>query len=180
MQQKNTGFTLIELLVVVLIIGILAAVALPQYQRVVLKSRVASITPLLDSIYKAQQTYFLANGNYADTFDKLDIALAATTSFSNRFCDDVLVDNMANGKGQSVAVGDWKICMGINKNSTQNIEIAASPRNYSQAAIVIAVLSGNKNIYCARLLDSPQQPYCSLLGYTIQKGANGYYSYFQQ
>ena len=49
----SAGFTLIELLVVVLIIGILAAVAVPQYQLAVDKSKFASNMPLLDSLESA-------------------------------------------------------------------------------------------------------------------------------
>ena len=67
------GFTLIELLVVVLIISILAAVAVPQYQKVVIKSRYATLKNLTKSLAQAQEVYYLSNGYYADDFDDLDV-----------------------------------------------------------------------------------------------------------
>ena len=71
------AFTLIELLVVVLIIGILAAVALPQYQVAVMKSRVATLRPLLTAVVNAQKAYYLANGTYATEFDELSVDFPA-------------------------------------------------------------------------------------------------------
>ncbi|WP_458402000.1 type IV pilin protein [Candidatus Avelusimicrobium sp.] len=67
------GFTLIELLVVVLIIGILSAVALPQYRAAVLKSRTTQGMITLNAIDKAQQEYKLANGDYTTDLDNLSV-----------------------------------------------------------------------------------------------------------
>ena len=64
---------LIELLVVVLIIGILVAVAVPQYQKAVQKSRYATVKNVVKSIADAQEVYYLANGAYANSFEDLDV-----------------------------------------------------------------------------------------------------------
>ena len=59
---SKAGFTLIELLVVVLIIGILAAVAVPQYQKAVEKSRATEAVTILSSLEKAVSVWVLENG----------------------------------------------------------------------------------------------------------------------
>ncbi len=71
-MNKNQGFTLIELLVVVLIIGILSAVALPQYEKAVEKSRASEAMTLVAAIGRAEQLYYMANGEYAGDIGKLD------------------------------------------------------------------------------------------------------------
>jgi prepilin-type N-terminal cleavage/methylation domain-containing protein len=76
------GFTLIELLVAVLIIGILAAIAIPQYQTAVEKARVSNMLTLLRSIDSAQKIYFYATGKYSVNINDLDINLPAGGTIS--------------------------------------------------------------------------------------------------
>ena len=78
--KKNAAFTLIELLVVVLIVGILAAMALPEYKMAVAKARVTELLPLLDSIRKSQEVYYMANGRYRSKWEDLGLEIGGISS----------------------------------------------------------------------------------------------------
>ena len=81
-MKSNKAFTLIELLVVVLIIGILAAIAVPQYQKAVSKARVTEAIIALRAITNAQEIYYLTNGKYTEEISDLDIKLDNNEKFT--------------------------------------------------------------------------------------------------
>lgn len=74
-KGRLEGFTLMELLVVVLVIGVLAAVAVPQYQRSVDKSRYSTLMPVAASVRNAQETFYMASAAYSPDLSGLDVSL---------------------------------------------------------------------------------------------------------
>lgn len=122
---RKSGFTLIELLVVVLIIGILASVALPQYEKAVEKSRATQALTLLKSVYQAQLIYKMANGTFASSFDDLDIN-TSWTGTSKWFTGDT--DTRSNG--------DWSLQMYSGADNV-NITIGRISGKYKGAGFFI-------------------------------------------
>lgn len=82
MIQNRRGFTLIELLVVVLIIGILTAVALPQYTTAVEKSRAAEALTLMSAVAGGVERYRMQKDAWpgSNEFAKLDLDVPTFTS----------------------------------------------------------------------------------------------------
>ena len=79
-QNRLSGFTLIEIMIVVVIVGVLAAIAVPQYQGYVLKGRRAAAQAFLLQVAQRQQQYFLDNRSYAPSLTDLNLAMTTDVS----------------------------------------------------------------------------------------------------
>ena len=89
--HNRKGFTLIELMIVVVIIGILAALAIPRFMQATTKSKQSEAKQLLKQIYTMQRTYRQAQGTYGDdgvtaaaggTFPQIGVEIMATAIYS--------------------------------------------------------------------------------------------------
>jgi prepilin-type N-terminal cleavage/methylation domain-containing protein len=81
-SQKRSGFTLVELAVVIVIIGVLAAFAVPRFIKSVERSKAAEAFNYLSAVRAAQERYHARQGTFADTLDALDIKLSTPKYFT--------------------------------------------------------------------------------------------------
>jgi len=80
-QRQTGGFTLIELLVVIIIIGILAAIALPSFLNQANRARQSEAQTYAGSVNRGQQAYRLENTSFADQISRLGLGINTETEF---------------------------------------------------------------------------------------------------
>ena len=128
-NHSKKGFTLIELRVVVLIIGILASIAIPQYFKVVEQARVAEAMSVIATIKSAQERFLARGGNYTSSFTDLDVSYAGMTATNlptKFFNATILAGADANGPTFQITV----------TRHTTNQSVAARYGNYALTANV--------------------------------------------
>ena len=123
--MKNCAFTLIELLVVVLIIGILAAIALPQYQKAVMKSRFAAAIPKVHAFEQGLREYYLANGHYKFDYDAFAVGekwsdIDCTPQYCQMNLGHGIRIEMLNGSGVTTAQYYRVYCLASLGNTVTN------------------------------------------------------------
>ena len=132
-NRCKKGFTLIELLVVVLIIGVLAAIALPQYQKAVEKSRAAQALALIKPIEQAMLTYRLQTGNQPTRFDELPVEMkgwTGTTKFIK--LSPRIKDTRSNG--------EWSVQLNLDSGGSVQLIVGKISGKYKGAGFVRGVL----------------------------------------
>ena len=118
-MKKNKAFTLIELLVVVLIIGILASVVLPQYQKAVTKTRFNSMLSTIRSLAEAKKIYYMANSTHARSFGDLDVQLPGSCA----------TPVSSDWYGENANCGTYSIS--LDSSSSHQILATFMPQNWS-------------------------------------------------
>ena len=110
-KQSKKGFTLVEIMIVVVIIGLLAAMAVPAFQKVRSTSQTKTITNNLRQLASAADQYFLENG--VTTVASADLVGAGEyIKAVNQVADEVYSEDIEQGtdiKAESDALGDLTV-----------------------------------------------------------------------
>jgi len=152
MTSDLMGFTLIELLVVVLVIGILAAVALPQYEKAVEKTRAAEGISLLESLGRAEQIYKLSEGQFTNDSSNLDIEIPLTTK---NFTVSITSGVGASPFTALATGGKYTLHLSVADDGTEETWCAGNER---LCKAIGGICTGGKKGWCYYAEETPEEP----------------------
>ncbi|MCQ2410829.1 MAG: hypothetical protein MJ053_05025, partial [Elusimicrobiaceae bacterium] len=135
----------------------LAAVALPQYQKAVWKSRNSELKQLVKTVTQAEQVYFMANGRYAQNFDELDIDLPLTPAHTTVGGDVGACNTTTQGTDSARLGKNYYITLNsVNTESDMEVTAYWSSGPYKCAGFAITLI-GNENaklLHCREMKSS--------------------------
>ena len=137
--MSKKGFTLIEILVVVLIVGILTAIALPQYQKVRDRVQYSTVMPIVKTVGDAMERYYMQHGSYPTRMNDIDISLES--------------NEIEDFQGSDVILFDWGNCY---------FETGSTPLfacNLEKELVAFGYSPEERIYYCASARDTSSRSY---------------------
>jgi prepilin-type N-terminal cleavage/methylation domain-containing protein len=142
LNKKNgeKGFTLIELLVVIIIIGILAAIALPSFLNQAAKARQSEAKTYTGSMNRSQQAYFLEKQGFAPDLTTLSLGIPATTS-NYSYATTGATKGITGTNANAISVAS---ATDVNLKSYGGAVNLATPTGTGEATTLAALCEGEK------------------------------------
>lgn len=156
----NQGFTLIELLVVVLIIGILSAVALPQYQTAVERSRATEALTQMNAIRTAMERYHSQHETWPTSFNQLDVDIPEVSACTSGY-------------------GGKNFCISFSSSTTGATVTAERRRSTHSYTLTTEITENTNGTYsnvrkCSGGADSEAISYCNAIAGGATKASQGF------